>query len=101
MKILEDTRVISAEDSCGDERTWEFTKTYFFPNRIKSNLDVAISVRGKLVGIFCLEQQDEFRKWTLEDQDFAASLADIITLSLEASERTEIRGSVAGEREEV
>ena len=87
MKILEDTRVISAEDSCGDERTWEFTKTYFLPNRIKSNLDVAISVRGKLMGIYCLEQQDEFRKWTLEDQDFATSLADIITLSLEASER--------------
>ncbi len=87
MKTLEDTRVISVEDSCGDERTWEFTKSYFLPNRIKSNLDVAISVRGRLMGIFCLEQQEAFRKWTLEDQDFATSLADIITLSLEASER--------------
>jgi len=87
MQTLEETRVISAEDSCGDERTWEFTKTYFLPNKIKSNLDVAITVRGKLVGIFCLEQTTAPRNWTLEDQDFATSLADIITLSLEASER--------------
>ena len=87
MKTLEESRMIAADDSCGDERTWEFTKTYFIPNNVKSSLDAAISIRGKLNGIFCLEQTEKNRKWTLEDIDFATSLADILTLALEASER--------------
>lgn len=87
MKALEKSRVIAAEDSCGDERTWEFTKSYFIPYKVRSNLDVAINIRGKLMGIFCLEHIKIPHKWTLEEQDFATSLADIITISLEASER--------------
>jgi PAS domain S-box-containing protein/putative nucleotidyltransferase with HDIG domain len=87
MGSLQESRVIAAVDSCGDERTWEFTKKYFLPLGIKSNLDVAINIRGELVGTFCIETTREPRKWTLEEQDFAISLADIITLALEASER--------------
>ena len=88
MSSLQESRVIAAVDSCGDERTWEFTKKDFIPLGIKSNLDVAINIRGELVGIFCIETTKEPRKWTLEEQDFAISLADIITLALEASERS-------------
>ncbi len=87
MKALEELRVIAAHDSCQDGRTREFTKNYYLPLGITSNMDVPIRAGGKLSGILCLEHMGTPRHWTLEEQDFAASLADIITLALEGSER--------------
>jgi hypothetical protein len=58
-------------------------------------LDAPIRVGGKLVGVVCIEQDrceefPEMREWTIEEQNFAASLADFIALAIEASERRTI-----------
>lgn len=87
LKALEDLRVIAAHDSRQDERTREFTKNYFIPLGITSNMDVPIRVGGKMIGLFSLEHIGDPRHWTLEEQDFATSLADVIALAMEASER--------------
>jgi PAS domain S-box-containing protein len=55
-------------------------------------LDAPIRVGGKLAGVVCIEQDfcQEFpkeRAWTLEEQNFASSLADFIALAVESAER--------------
>lgn len=60
--------------------------------KICSLLDAPIRVGGKLVGVVCIEQDitDEYpekRVWTIEEQNFASSLADFIALAMESAER--------------
>ncbi|MDR2180278.1 MAG: response regulator [Synergistaceae bacterium] len=55
-------------------------------------LDAPIRVGGKLVGVVCIEQDrcedfPERRKWTIEEQNFASSLADFTALAMESAER--------------
>jgi PAS domain S-box-containing protein len=50
-------------------------------------MSVPIRLHGELVGLICHEQLEKTREWTLEEQDFAASVADMIMLKLETQER--------------
>jgi len=55
-------------------------------------LDAPIRVDGQLTGVVCVEQWvcDEFpykREWTIEEQNFTSSLADLMALAVSGSER--------------
>ena len=55
-------------------------------------LDMPIRVNGKLAGIVSVEQHycrafPERRVWTAEEQNFASSLADLMTIAIESAER--------------
>ena len=55
-------------------------------------LDAPIRVGGKLVGVVCIEQDrcEDFpgkREWTIEEQNFASSLADFTALAMESAAR--------------
>ncbi len=79
---------IAAVDARNDIRTFEFKKSYLEPLNIISMMDIPIWLHGNLVGVLCHEHVGEQkRKWTFEDQDFASSIAHMVTLSLEADER--------------
>jgi len=59
---------------------------------IRAMLDAPIRIGGKMIGVVCIEQDscDEFpdkREWTMEEQNFASSLADFMALALESSNR--------------
>jgi len=61
------------------------------PN-ICSLLDAPIRIGGKLAGVVCIEQDrcEEFpekREWTIEEQNFASSLADFMAVAIESAER--------------
>jgi len=61
-------------------------------------LDAPIRVDGKLVGVVCVEQwrsgeYAEERRWRLEEQSFASSLADLMALAVSGSERRNARDS--------
>jgi PAS domain S-box-containing protein len=83
-------RVIVANDARTDPCTNEFTDHYLDPNGITSMLDVPIWRDGRIVGIVCHEHTDSPRSWSAEEQDFAVSVADMVTLALEAHERRQI-----------
>lgn len=53
----------------------------------KAFLAVAIRVGGQTVGVICYEHANLTRHWTLDEQNFASSLADVVSLCLEARER--------------
>jgi len=61
------------------------------PN-ICSLLDSPIRIGGKLAGVVCIEQDrcrefPEKREWTIEEQNFASSLADFMAVAIESAER--------------
>lgn len=86
-QALEATRILAVTDACSDPRTSEFAETYLNPLRVTSMMDVPIWCHGKLVGIVCHEHTGSERVWEPEEQDFAGSISDMISLALESSER--------------
>ncbi|MCR4336345.1 MAG: ATP-binding protein [Candidatus Omnitrophica bacterium] len=86
-KALEENRIIAAHDACADPRTKEFKENYLVPLKISSMLDAPVHVGGKVVGVLCHEHVGPTRHWFIEEENFAASIADFIALALEQKER--------------
>ena len=79
--------VIAADEAQTDSRTSEFTATYLATLGITSMLDVPIRVEGKMIGVICHEHIGPSRQWTLEEEQFATSVASTVSLVLEAADR--------------
>ena len=69
----------------------ELTSDYFLPLDIYSAMTIPIlgprSDIKRVFGVVAVEQVGHSRQWTLEEQTFAASIGDMVSLALEASER--------------
>jgi PAS domain S-box-containing protein len=50
-------------------------------------LDAAVRLGGEVVGVVCLEHHGAPRPWTLDEQGFAGSIADMAAVALQWSER--------------
>lgn len=89
-RALNENEVIAAQDACHDPRTREFTESYLKPLGITSMLDAPLNVGGVLVGVLCLEHVGPPHSWTPDEQSFAVSLANFISLVLSQHERRKI-----------
>jgi signal transduction histidine kinase/DNA-binding response OmpR family regulator len=102
-QALTQDQLIAADDAHTDCRTQEFSQSYLTPLGIASMLDAPIRLGGQTVGVLCNEQIGQTRHWTPEDQNFARSIADLVSLALEAQERKRaeeaLRQSEARERQ--
>lgn len=78
-QALEAGRVISANDAINDRRTCEFAESYLIPKNIRSMLDATLRQAGKTCGMFCLEHLATLRLWSREEQEFATSIADLVS----------------------
>ncbi|MEH2303343.1 MAG: PAS domain S-box protein [Nostoc sp.] len=90
-QALEEERTIAANDARNDTRTKELSESYLSVLGITSLLDEPIWLEGRLVGVVCHEHIGESRQWTLEEETFAGSIADFVTLAIEASERNVVQ----------
>jgi two-component system, NtrC family, sensor kinase len=86
-QALSQEQLIIADDAHTDPRTREFSSSYLTPLGIASMLDVPILLGGQMLGVLCSEHIGATRCWTPEDQNFARSAADLVSLALEARER--------------
>nr|WP_138506014.1 GAF domain-containing protein [Nostoc sp. PA-18-2419] len=86
-QALEHERSIAVNDARNDIRTQELSESYLSTFGITSLLDAPIWLEGRLVGVVCHEHIGEGRQWTLEEETFAGSIADFVTLAIEASQR--------------
>jgi signal transduction histidine kinase/CheY-like chemotaxis protein len=86
-RALAGERVIAARDARTDPRTGELAEAYLVQLGITSMMDVPIQLEGRTVGVLCHEHAGPPRRWTIEEQTFAASLADHISLALEVAQR--------------
>ena len=94
-QAIEGSRIVAANNARKDPRTRELAKDYLEPFGITSMLDVPIRLHGKTLGVLCHEHGTSAREWSLEEQDFAASIADMISLQIEANERQKAERALA------
>ncbi|HSB62408.1 MAG TPA: GAF domain-containing protein, partial [Vicinamibacteria bacterium] len=85
-RSLAQERSIAARDAHAHPATREFSAGYLTPLGIHAMLDAPIFVAGKMVGVVCHEHRGAPRDWQVEDEQFAASIADMVALALEAGE---------------
>lgn len=85
-QALEQERTIATEDVRSDPRTQEMSR-YLSKLGIVSLLAAPICLNGRIVGTIALAHVGTQRQWLLEEHNFVASLSDLVSLLLEASER--------------
>jgi PAS domain S-box-containing protein len=76
--------VLSVREPNTDPRTRELLARYLSGAGVTALLHVPIRVKGRLLGVLCLEQAGPPRDWSVEDEHFAGSVATLVTLALEA-----------------
>jgi PAS domain S-box-containing protein len=86
-RSLRELRMIVADDARTDPSTREFAAGYLQPHGITSMLDAPVWREGRVVGVICHEHTGPARSWTPLEQQFAASIADMVALTLETAER--------------
>jgi GAF domain-containing protein len=86
-ETLEECRVVAAEHAATNPATAEFAVGYLDALGITSMLDVPIRREGRTAGVVCNEHSGPARCWTGDEQNFAASLADLVALALETDRR--------------
>lgn len=80
---LETQRVIAADDAHRDPRTCCFRESYLRPHGIGAMMDVPLRQQGYgTLGVLCAEHVGGTRLWTLDEQNFALSVANLITVAL-------------------
>lgn len=95
---LSTSRTMAVREACVDVRTSELAAGYFKPLNIASTLEAPVRVAGRLAGVVSHEHIGAPREWNLEEQSFAASIADLVALELEAQERKRAELMLAGEK---
>ena len=85
---LKDWAIIS-NDSLSDPRFEDLKATYLIPNKITSNLEVAIKIQGQLKGILCIEHVGPQRKWQDDEATFATGITDQLAQVYLLQERKE------------
>lgn len=80
-------RVIAADDALNDPRTAEFAVDYFREHDVGATLDAPIYWQGDCIGVLCHEHAGGARHWHADEEQFAASLADMAALALHNARR--------------
>lgn len=91
---LNEGQGIAADDAHTDPRTKEFSESYLSPLGITSMIDSPIWLKGKMVGVVCHEHVGQPREWSLEEQSFAGSIANMVASAIEASERRNLENQI-------
>ncbi|MEO8382672.1 MAG: EAL domain-containing protein [Acidobacteriota bacterium] len=86
-KALESERTLNVSDARLDPRTSAFTQTYLDPHGVTSMLDAPIRRLGNMTGVVCFEHTGALRTWVSEEEHFAGSIADLVAMAMDASDR--------------
>ena len=84
---IERERVVEAHDAQNDPRTSGFTAGYLIPNRIGAMLDVPLQHDNATIGVLCAEHVGGPRAWTIDEQNFAVAVSNLIVVALVEEER--------------
>ncbi len=80
-------RVVAATDAHTDPRTREFSQNYLTMHGIGSMLDVPLRQEDRPLGVMCIEHTGGPRAWTVDEQNFAISLANLVVVALADADR--------------
>jgi len=94
-EALERERVIAADDATADPRTRDFLDNYLRPHGIGAMLDVPLHQNNATVGVLCAEHVGGARSWKIDEQNFAISTANLISVALADEGLREALGRLA------
>ncbi|MFN8398078.1 MAG: ATP-binding protein [Bacteroidia bacterium] len=80
-------RVIHVPDASHDPLTSGFSLPYLTGKSVRNLMDAPLRVSGRLYGVLSAERDGKGNGWTPEDQQFLASMGDVLTVLIEAEER--------------
>lgn len=100
-QALQTQRIITVHHAHTDSRTNELYDKYLNPSGIISILDAPIRLSGEMIGVICHENTKTARNWTLDEENFAASLADFVALAIEGVERRRAQQALLKANEEL
>jgi len=83
--LTDDILVIN--DVYTDKRSIDLVEVYCKPLGIHSMMDVPIHIGGKLAGVICYEHTGSSRIWTDDEQYFALTINQIVSLAIETRKR--------------
>lgn len=86
-EAIDAERVIAANDARTDPRTREFLAGYLIPHGIGAMLDIPLRQGNTAVGVLCAEHVGGARAWTVDEQNFAISAANLIEVAVADEER--------------
>ncbi len=89
-KALAKDGAIVAHDAQRNSRTNEFLESYLTPLGITAMLDITAQVGGVTKAVLCLEHVGSRRSWSIEEQNFANSLSELIALAIETNDRLQL-----------
>jgi PAS domain S-box-containing protein len=92
---LEQERVIAARDARTDPRTRDFGDSYLAPRGIGAMLDVPLRDANGLRGVLCAEHVGGPRDWSVDEQNFVISTANLVVMALAEEERLEVQARLA------
>jgi PAS domain S-box-containing protein len=92
---IERERVIAAHDARTDPQTQEFRTVYLEPHDIWAMLDVPLRQGDAVSGVFCVEHTGGARVWTVDEQNFAVSTANLIAVAIADERRREALARLA------
>lgn len=84
---LEKDRIVVVHNIQTDPLTAEFVANYLTPLDIYAMLDAPIRIDEGLVGVLCHEHLGTPREWSVEEQSFANSLADLLAVVMQTNKR--------------
>jgi PAS domain S-box-containing protein len=83
-------RVIAADDAYAHAAAEEFVADYLPKNNIGAMLDATIWTGNEIIGVICHEHIGGTRDWTIDEQNFATALTDMVSVALESQKRQKI-----------
>lgn len=92
-------RSVVAHDVVSDPKTRELAREYLVPLGISSLLDAPVMSRGDMMGILCCEHAGEPCIWTLPQQMFVTSLADLMGRAVTAYDRNKAEAATRASEE--
>jgi two-component system, cell cycle sensor histidine kinase and response regulator CckA len=100
VKALAQRRVLAVEDARNHPSTRELDAIHLRPHGIASLLAAPIIRDGHVVGVVSHEHSGELRCWNQREIDFAGSVADIVALIFEQSDRLELEAALQAQAEQ-
>ncbi len=86
-EALQNELVISVPDALQDPRSSELGKDYLEMFGITSMLEIPIRQKAATVGVLCIEHVGAMRTWTIDEQNFARAIGDLVILAIESYNR--------------
>lgn len=96
---LKSSRILSVVDASADPRTSCLVEQNEARTETLSVMDAPVRIGEDIVGIVCHAQEDGPRHWTADEENYAASTADLMAMAIVSRERRKVREDLVAAKE--